>query len=283
MPNPQSSREPMHIISLGAGVQSSTMALMAAAGEITPMPAAAIFSDTHAEPPAVYSWLNTLEKLFPFPVYRVSAGSLREDQLKLTTGKNGDRYVRNLVPAFVKNPLGGAEGMLLRKCTRDYKITPIRRKTRELWEAAGRPKMIQWIGISTDEASRMKPSDVSYIEHRWPLLEDENLMSRKQCIAWLESRGFPVPSKSACSFCPYRSDGEWVEMKRNDPETFEDAARMEDQWNEILGSETGENRMVGAVRLHRSLLPLRVAEFRGDPSARQQSMFQNECEGICGV
>ena len=29
--------EPIHILSLGAGVQSSTLALMAAAGEVTPM------------------------------------------------------------------------------------------------------------------------------------------------------------------------------------------------------------------------------------------------------
>ena len=41
--------EPIHILSLGAGVQSSTLALMAAAGEVTPMPVAAIFADTHAE------------------------------------------------------------------------------------------------------------------------------------------------------------------------------------------------------------------------------------------
>ena len=40
---------PIHIISLGAGVQSSTMALMAACGEITPMPQCAIFADTQAE------------------------------------------------------------------------------------------------------------------------------------------------------------------------------------------------------------------------------------------
>ena len=40
----------MNIISLGAGVQSSTMALMAAKGLITPMPDAAIFSDTGWEP-----------------------------------------------------------------------------------------------------------------------------------------------------------------------------------------------------------------------------------------
>lgn len=40
--------DPIHVISLGAGVQSSTMALMAANGEITPMPKCAIFADTQA-------------------------------------------------------------------------------------------------------------------------------------------------------------------------------------------------------------------------------------------
>jgi hypothetical protein len=38
------------VLSLGAGVQSSTMALMAAKGEIIPMPDCAIFADTGAEP-----------------------------------------------------------------------------------------------------------------------------------------------------------------------------------------------------------------------------------------
>ena len=38
------------ILNLGAGVQSSTMALMAAHGEITPMPDVAIFADTGWEP-----------------------------------------------------------------------------------------------------------------------------------------------------------------------------------------------------------------------------------------
>jgi len=48
----------LNIISLGAGVQSSTMALMAAHGEITPMPDCAIFADTQAEPKVVYTWLS---------------------------------------------------------------------------------------------------------------------------------------------------------------------------------------------------------------------------------
>ena len=50
-----------NIISLGAGVQSSVMALMAAKGEITPMPDCAIFADTGWEPKRVYEWLDWLE------------------------------------------------------------------------------------------------------------------------------------------------------------------------------------------------------------------------------
>jgi hypothetical protein len=42
--------EMIRIISLGAGVQSTTMALMAAHGEINPLPDCAIFADTQWEP-----------------------------------------------------------------------------------------------------------------------------------------------------------------------------------------------------------------------------------------
>ena len=58
------------ILSLGAGVQSSTLALMAAAGEITPMPDIAIFADTGWESAVVYKWLAFLESVLPFPVTR---------------------------------------------------------------------------------------------------------------------------------------------------------------------------------------------------------------------
>ena len=65
-----------HIISLGAGVQSSTMALMAAKGEITPMPDSAVFADTMGEPDSVYKWLNWLQTKLPFPIHKVSYGNL---------------------------------------------------------------------------------------------------------------------------------------------------------------------------------------------------------------
>ena len=45
----------MRYISLGAGVQSSVMALMASRGEIGPTPDCAVFADTQWEPESVYT------------------------------------------------------------------------------------------------------------------------------------------------------------------------------------------------------------------------------------
>lgn len=118
-----------HIISLGAGVQSSTMALMASHGEITPMPDCAIFADTGAEPKRVYEWLDWLETQLPFPVYRVMHGEGLLANLMLEIKRSGkkDRFVS--IPFFTDSHNGG---MVRRQCTKEYKITPIEKKVREL-------------------------------------------------------------------------------------------------------------------------------------------------------
>jgi 3'-phosphoadenosine 5'-phosphosulfate sulfotransferase (PAPS reductase)/FAD synthetase len=88
-----------NVINLGAGVQSSTMALMAAHHEIEPMPDFAVFADTGDEPTEVYRWLEKLEKMLPFPVYRVSKGILSADSLKIHRREDGSEYIRRLIPA----------------------------------------------------------------------------------------------------------------------------------------------------------------------------------------
>jgi hypothetical protein len=95
------------VISLGAGVQSTTMALMAACGEIGPMPDCAIFSDTGWEPKRVYEHLEWLTGVLPFPVHVVSAGNIREDAIAGNTKRAG-RFAA--IPWFVRNP-DGSEGM----------------------------------------------------------------------------------------------------------------------------------------------------------------------------
>src|ERR1017187_4049616 len=122
----------LNILSLGAGVQSSVIALMAAKGEITPMPDCAIFADTQAEPKSVYVWLDWLEKQLPFPVSRVTAGNLTQ---RITTTrinkKTGIAYYSNMIPAFTLNPNGSA-GIIGRSCTSDFKLKPLLKEQRKI-------------------------------------------------------------------------------------------------------------------------------------------------------
>jgi len=265
--------EPLNIISLGAGVQSSTMALMAAHGEIKPMPGCAIFADTQWEPKSVYEWLDWLEKQLPFPVYRVSIGNIRDDIInnKTTTGQ---RFTS--VPFFMDGGMGG------RQCTSEYKILPVNRKMRELLGYEPRQRIpgnsiYKWIGISMDEAPRMKPSRNKWCVHTWPLVDLG--MARQDCLNWMKDKGYPEPSKSSCIGCPYHNDLMWREMKLNDPDSFNDAVYVDKKIRDggTYGGMDKEQYM------HRSLLPLDQVDFRNAKDFGQIDAFGEECDGMCGV
>ncbi|TAZ22183.1 hypothetical protein ELH77_19060 [Rhizobium ruizarguesonis] len=270
----------LRVLSLGAGVQSTTMALMAAHGEIGPMPDAAIFADTGAEPQPVYdhlAWLMSANVL-PFPVHLVSAGNLRDAIMGRVDWKSGND---GRPPFYVINDKGGA-GTLNRQCTRHFKIDPIRRKVRELLglkRGQPGPKTAaaeQWIGISLDEAVRMKPSRDRYIENRWPLVEKR--MTRRDCLTWLVGHGYPMPAKSACTFCPYRNDAGWRDLRDNDPASFSDAVAID---KVIRDGMPGVKR--SQVFIHKSLKPLDAVDLSTAEERGQLNLFINECEGMCGV
>lgn len=273
---------PMHILSLGAGVQSSTLALMAAAGEVTPMPHAAIFADTQAEPASVLKWLDWLEKQLPFPVYRVTRGSLTEVSLRLRQRVKsvGGTWSKSLIPAHVAN-FDGTKGIMGRACTHDFKIAVLRRKQRELAGIGPREKsvrVITWIGISLDEVHRMKPSRDRWCENRWPLIEKE--MTRHDCKRWIESHGFPMPPRSACVYCPFHSDHEWRRLRDQEPEEFKKAVQFE---RDLQAVKKVTGNMNGVPFLHGSLKPLDQVDFSTDTERGQGDLFGNECEGLCGV
>lgn len=271
----------LRVLSLGAGVQSSALALMAAAYEIEPYDCA-IFADTQGEPASVYDWLNWLESKLPYPIYRVSAGSLERREVTVRTSrKTGMLWMKNSIPAYVKKP-SGKVGMLGRKCTADFKITPILQKLRSLCGITRKPKdetlvlVDQSIGISLDEYHRMKPSRETWIKHSFPLIDLK--MTREHCMAWMKANGYPEPPRSACRFCPFHADVEWVRLKTQEPEEFAKAALFEKRLQlAALGV------LDGVPFLHSSLKPLDQVVFKDIPAKQQVNQFVNECEGLCGV
>lgn len=260
-----------HIISLGAGVQSSTMSLMAAKGILTPMPEAAIFADTQDEPSSVYKWLDWLEKELPFPIIRVTKGKLSEASCRVRTSKHGTRYTKHGIPAFNKNPETGRVGIMQRQCTGDFKIDVIQREIRKIIGRGGH--CVQWIGISIDEVIRMKPSRKKYIENHYPLIDSR--ISRHGCLTWMKDNGYPTPPRSACVHCPFHSDAEWLRLKLKEPEAFGRAVEYEKNYQTAMKQTTG---ISGTPYLHRSGKPLSEVSFGVEPD-----LFGNECEGHCGV
>jgi hypothetical protein len=259
-------------LSLGAGVQSSTLALMIAHGELESVDAA-IFADTGWEPKKVYEWLGWLEKQLPFPVYRVQKGNIRDDTM---AKKKGIRVAA--IPWHILNP-DGVRALGRRQCTAEYKIQPLTRKTRELLGLARRQRAggghlcEMFIGISTDEALRMKPSRETWKIHRWPLIEKG--MSRHDCLAWMERKGYPLPPKSSCIGCPFHNDHEWRLIKA-DSEAWADAL-------EVDAAIRNQPGMRGQQFMHRSCVPLDEVDLSTAEDHGQVDMFNNECEGMCGV
>ena len=254
---------PIHILSLGAGVQSSTLALMAAAGEVLPMPVAAIFADTGDEPKEVYVWLEKLRGMLPFLIHTVSRSRLSEHILE---------WGHSQIPCFTRSDETGKATLGKRQCTKHWKIVPIQNGMRA---ATGLKRVklsaghfVSWIGISTDEADRIKDSRVRWIKNRYPLIEKK--MSRRDCQKWLAHRGLVVP-KSACVYCPLRAPRQFRATKDAggyDWETVLRVSRILEARGEFLTS---------------SLLPIDQVAFSTEEERGQGSAFGNECEGMCGV
>lgn len=304
-----------HMISLGGGVQSSTMALMAAHGEIGPMPECAIFADTGWEPQEVYDWLDWIEKELPFPVYRTRTDSRRYEGMTLRDftmrATMRDTKMHMPLPLFVQergvwtdtyasemdeiNDLpSGREwveysepkvGMTRRKCTRDWKIRPIDKLTKQLLgftpgaRLPTEPVVSKWIGISLDEIQRVKPSREKWQVNRHPLALELQLR-RKDCIDWMKAHGYPEPPRSACIGCPYHDDYEWWRIKQN-PEQWADAVDCDERIRNAGG-------MRGQAFLHHSGRPLVEAVPDDEPTRKRGDnpvnlLLFNECEGMCGV
>jgi 3'-phosphoadenosine 5'-phosphosulfate sulfotransferase (PAPS reductase)/FAD synthetase len=261
-----------HYISLGAGVQSSTMALMAAHGEITPMPEAAIFADTGDEPNAVYTWLDWLEDQLPFPVIRADRGIALSAHI-FNAIDNNTRV--STPPLYTAPENGGREGMLTRDCTVDFKVAVIQRAIRGEMRRTGDKQVVQWIGISLDEVIRMKLSRVKYSEHRWPLIEMR--MNRNDCLRWMEKKGYPTPPRSACVYCPHKDTNEWRRLRDEDEVGWQRAVEFDAK------IRNGIHKVRQKCYLHRSCKPLAEVDLSTDVEKGQSLLWGNECEGMCGV
>jgi hypothetical protein len=250
--------------SYGAGVQSRALLHLAIRGVLS-KPDLVIFADTMAEPEAVYRAVEE-DRVFA-----------EEAGIEFVVVSNGD--LSNLgawgdgvfVPAFT---LGGPKrkrGMLMRQCTVRFKVEPINRFLRSRGVKSARILL----GITVDEVVRVKVSKAQWLVNEYPLIELG--WSRDDCSEFLTSLGLSAV-KSACVFCPYRSELGWAKVRENFSD-WDAAVR----YDEALRNFRPE---AGLLFVHPDRVPLReasVPDLSRVIGLFDEDGFGNECEGHCGV
>lgn len=294
-----------HILSLGAGVQSTALYLLSMEGRIQKFDCA-IFADTQDEPGAeerrlglpdppesVYAHIDWMRSLGGIPILVSTAGRLSDD-LIAHKNVNGADYGAS-IPAFVGGD--GERGMMKRQCTKDYKIRVIeqciRRKVVGLRPRARLPRDVivhQYIGISWDERTRAFDVQRRFLDENgneklnqrvhFPLLTLNGDMkpgwTRTDCEAY---NSVKVPHKvygSACIMCPFKDDPTWAHSMQQSP-TRNRLIKI-DSAMRVPGSGSGSGSD-HKLYLHRDCRPIDQIDF----SNEKQLGFAMECEsGVCG-
>lgn len=272
------SKRHIHVLSFGAGTQSSAMLIKALRGEFDGViPDYIIFADTGWEPKHVHDWLEKMQgvaKQYGKEIVIARNGNIRDDILR--SFETGERAAS--LPLYTKDD--DDEGIIRRQCTMEYKITPIEKTVRQLlgYQKGERVKEIvhMWKGISTDEVQRVKPSQKGWIVNEHPFIFDQP-RNRSECIAFVEREGLGTPPKSSCIGCPYHNDLAWKEIKDNQPDEWADAVAFDKAIRK-------HPRFKSDTFLHKSRVPLDEVDFNEDQmSIFNVDDFDNECAGMCGI
>jgi hypothetical protein len=275
------------ILNLGAGVQSTAIYMLMIDGEIEPADVA-IFADTQEEPSDVYTHLDWLESQGGPRIIRATAGRIGDD---LIQRKNSSEQRCASIPAFTSAYEGAAPGITRRQCTAEYKIDVvnqvIRRQLLGLVPRQRVPKdakLTQLFGFSTDEPKRAGNTRIRFEQQmgaQWavefPLLDESLWMSRRDCRNYLDRRVAHHVPRSACVFCPFKSNREWKLLRDNDPVGWARAVEVDAGIREE-GAPFKRN-LDQLLYVHRSCVPLDQVKLDDG----QLSLFDMECEGGCGL
>jgi len=207
-------------LSYGGGVQSTAILLLALEGKIE-LPEFVVFSDTGSELPETYKTVEEMKK-------RCKEAGLHFETVgsKIKGAEPGvslHEYYLNVdihpyLP-MVTNP----------RCTFNFKIYPVRRYVKTRVDKAGpKPWAKSMLGITTDEAHRMRDSDLKWTENVYPLIELG--WSRKNCIDYIALE-YPELSvaKSGCHCCPYQSPKSWIKLRKEHPDLIAISLEMEER------------------------------------------------------
>lgn len=197
--------------SCGGGTQSAAIAAMIVRGELRP-PAVSVIVDTEREKSTTWAYYE--ETLRP----ALTTAGVDLVRLPKSQFATVDLYAHNgdlLLPVFT-----APKGKLPTYCSNEWKRRVLQRYVRSL----GIKRCNLWLGMSTDEMRRVRPSSERWANHWYPLIEHGR--RRADCVAYVVSMSWPTPPRSSCWMCPNMRADEWAELSIEDREKAVDLERM---------------------------------------------------------
>ncbi len=248
--------KPSTVWSCGGGVQSTAVAVLITQGKL-PKPDYALITDNGWEKQSTWEYVN--EHLIP----RMEAVGVRLHIVKSadyvdTALLDKGGYV--LVPAYIKDATGKV-GKLKTRGSILWKATVARKWMRE----QGIKRADNWLGMSTDEQRRARPSTLRWVQLRYPLIDLG--ISREDCLWLISNAGWPRPPRTSCYLCPHQDDASWLRTRQQYPDDWELAVKAEQQ---IQAQRPN-------IYLHNSAVPLPDVEFK---MTWKEMMTECDAEGV---
>jgi len=188
-------------LSFGGGVNSVAMHLLLLDQKVE---FEAIFVDHGTDWPETYEY---------FEIFQQYLNDTRN--IPITVLKPNIKGVNNLydycwnykmVPSF-----------MFRWCTDKFKIQVVNKHIET--------PCFMLLGIDAGESHRAKISIDKGVEKRYPLIEAD--INRDGCKEIIKAHGLPIPMKSGCYICPYQRVSQWKELRKNHPDLFCKAEKLE--------------------------------------------------------
>lgn len=221
----------MKILSFGAGMQSTALALMACENSqaakppfpLVPVYDEVVFCDLGFEPPWVLRQMKFTQRAceragIPF---RVLDAPLYKDFVE----NFGERRTISIPWWTLGND--GHKSKMPRNCTIDYKVNLISKHIR--WDLLGykkgqrlraedRKAHEMHMGFSAEEIRRCKESPNPMLVNKFPLVEMG--LTRADNYAYIKDVWGLDTKASACCFCPFHQNYFYHYLKANLPETY---------------------------------------------------------------
>lgn len=265
------------ILSLSGGA-SSEWQFWAIVHGVVPRPpiVAAAFADTGLEHPWTYrriAWLEVQLAAHGIPLLRSwREQSLGEHLLQMREWSSEREGRLDQPPVWIAK--GQGRGKAQHRCTREFKVAPMRRVITQWLRRNGLPKRcVKWIGYGRDELHRAQKTvakqDVAWETLDFPAIRygRTRAQQREDVERWAGS----VPRFSMCEICPAKSPARW---RATPPEDLPGCYAFD----EMLRDADVIGLTDGPAYLSDRLIPVRSLIERGDPQPALPGL-EEYCDG----